>query len=114
LYEAVVQKVMGEIETQSEDSMSRKGLILSMLAQLKQICNHPSHYLHETEAYNPAEDNNRSGKLQRLHALLEEVLAEGDRLLLFSQFTEMAELLKKYIQEQFGVPILYLHGGVPA
>jgi SNF2 family DNA or RNA helicase len=114
LYEAVVQKAMGEIEVQAEDSMGRKGLILSMLTQLKQICNHPAQYLHETEAYNPAEDSSRSGKLQRLHALLEEVLAEGDRLLLFSQFTEMAALLKKYIQEQFGVPTLYLHGGIPA
>jgi SNF2 family DNA or RNA helicase len=114
LYEAVVKNVMGEIEIQAEDSMGRKGLILSMLTQLKQICNHPAHYLHETEAYNPTEDSNRSGKLQRLHDLLDEVLAEGDRLLLFSQFTEMAGLLKKYIQEQFGVPTLYLHGGLPA
>jgi SNF2 family DNA or RNA helicase len=114
LYEAVVQKVMGEIEIQDENSMNRRGLILSMLTQLKQICNHPAQYLHEEESYNPAEDSSRSGKLLRLHALLEEVLAEGDRLLLFSQFTEMAGLLKKYIQEQFGVPTLYLHGGVPA
>ncbi|MFZ0547393.1 MAG: DEAD/DEAH box helicase, partial [Candidatus Promineifilaceae bacterium] len=114
LYEAVVQNAMSEIESEAEGSMGRKGLILSMLTQLKQICNHPAQYLHETEAYNPAEDKNRSGKLQRLHDLLEEVLAEGDRLLLFSQFTEMAALLKKYIQEQFGVPTLYLHGGVPA
>jgi SNF2 family DNA or RNA helicase len=114
LYEAVVQKAMGEIEIQEGNSMSRRGLILSMLTQLKQICNHPSQYLHEDETYDPALDNGRSGKLERLHALLEEVLAEGDRLLLFSQFTEMAGLLKKYIQDQFGVPTLYLHGGIPA
>jgi SNF2 family DNA or RNA helicase len=114
LYEAVVQKAMDAIESQEEDSMSRRGQILSMLTQLKQICNHPAQYLHEEGSYNPADDKDRSGKLMRLHALLEEVLAEGDRLLLFSQFTEMAGLLKKYIQEQFGVPTLYLHGGVPA
>lgn len=114
LYEAVVQKAMGEIEIQEGNSMSRRGLILSMLTQLKQICNHPAQYLHEDETYDPALDNGRSGKLERLHALLEEVLAEGDRLLLFSQFTEMAGLLKKYIQDQFGVPTLYLHGGIPA
>jgi SNF2 family DNA or RNA helicase len=84
-----------------------------MLTQLKQVCNHPAQYLHETDAYNPFEDRERSGKLGRLHALLDEVLAEGDRLLIFSQFTEMAGLLKRYIQERFGVPTLYLHGGVP-
>jgi SNF2 family DNA or RNA helicase len=114
LYEAVVQKAMGEIEIQEGNSMSRRGLILSMLTQLKQICNHPAQYLHEDETYDPALDNGRSGKLERLQAQMEEVLAEGDRLLLFSQFTEMAGLLKKYIQDQFGVPTLYLHGGIPA
>jgi SNF2 family DNA or RNA helicase len=65
------------------------------------------------ETYNVGEDNGRSGKLDRLFDLLEEILAEGDRLLIFSQFTEMAGLLKGYIQERFGVPTLYLHGGVP-
>jgi len=84
------------------------------LMQLKQVCNHPAQYLHETETYHPTEDDGRSGKLRRLHALLEEILAQGDRLLIFSQFTEMAALLKEYIQERFGVAVLYLHGGVPA
>ena len=82
--------------------------------QLKQVCNHPVQYLHQGEGYNPFEDNNRSGKLTRFHALLDEVLSEGDRLLLFSQFTEMGALLKQYIQERFGTAALYLHGGLRA
>ncbi|UCG26542.1 MAG: DEAD/DEAH box helicase [Chloroflexota bacterium] len=114
LYEAVVRDALAVIDEQGEGDIARKGLVLSMLTQLKQVCNHPAQYLHETEAYNPSEDQERSGKLRRLHALLDEVLAEGDRLLIFSQFTEMAGLLKSYIQERFGVPALYLHGGVPA
>jgi SNF2 family DNA or RNA helicase len=114
LYEAVVQDALGAIEEQEEGGIARKGLVLSMLMQLKQVCNHPAHYLHETEAYDPSADDGRSGKVQRLEALLEEILAEGDRLLIFSQFTEMAGLLKEYIQARFGVPTLYLHGGVPA
>ncbi len=114
LYEAVVADALTEIEKQEEGGIARKGLVLSMLMQLKQLCNHPAQYLHETEAYDPLADNGRSGKLDRLTSLLEEILAEGDRLLIFSQFTEMTELLKKYIQQQFGVPTLYLHGGVPA
>jgi SNF2 family DNA or RNA helicase len=114
LYEAVVRDALEAIDEQEEDGIVRKGLVLSMLMQLKQVCNHPAQYLHETAAYNPFEDQERSGKLRRLHALLDEVLAEGDRLLIFSQFTEMAGLLKQYIQERFSVPTLYLHGGVPA
>ncbi|MCB8946222.1 MAG: DEAD/DEAH box helicase [Ardenticatenaceae bacterium] len=114
LYEAVVQDALAAIEEQEEGGMARKGLVLSMLMQLKQVCNHPAQYLHETEAYQPGEDNGRSGKLERLDALLDEVLAEGDRMLIFSQFTEMAGLLQEYIRNRFGVPTLYLHGGVPA
>jgi SNF2 family DNA or RNA helicase len=113
LYEAVVRDALAAIEEQEEGGMARKGLVLSMLMQLKQVCNHPAQYLHETEAYQAGEDHGRSGKLERLTDLLEEILAEGDRLLIFSQFTEMAGLLKGYIQEKFGVPALYLHGGVP-
>jgi len=111
LYEAVVQDALQAIEEQEDGGIARKGLVLSMLMQLKQVCNHPVQYLHQGETYNPFEDNNRSGKLQRFHAILEEVLAEGDRILLFSQFTEMGGLLKQYIQERFGVQTLFLHGG---
>jgi SNF2 family DNA or RNA helicase len=114
LYEAVVRDGLAAIDEQEGEGIARKGLVLSMLMQLKQVCNHPAQYLHETEAYQPGEDNGRSGKLQRLDALLDEILAEGDRMLIFSQFTEMAGLLQGYIQERFGVPTLYLHGGVPA
>jgi SNF2 family DNA or RNA helicase len=113
LYEAVVQDALQAIEEKEEGGMARKGMVLSMLMQLKQVCNHPVQYLHQAETYNPFADNNRSGKLQRFHAILEEILAEGDRLLLFSQFTEMGGLLKQYIQERFGVQALFLHGGVP-
>jgi len=112
LYEAVVQDALQAIEEQEEGGIARKGMVLSMLMQLKQVCNHPVQYLHQGETYNPFEDNNRSGKLRRFHAILDEVLAEGDRLLLFSQFTEMGGLLKQYIQERFGVSVLFLHGGV--
>lgn len=112
LYQAVVDDALANIEAQEGGGIARKGLVLSMLMQLKQICNHPVQYLHQGESYNPFQDNNRSGKLQRFHAILDEVLAEDDKLLLFTQFTEMGDLLKQYIQDRFGVPTLYLHGGV--
>ncbi len=114
LYEAVVRDGLAAVQEQEEGGMARKGLVLSLLMQLKQVCNHPAQYLHETEAYDPLADGGRSGKLTRLFELLEEALAEGDRLLVFSQFTEMAALLRTAIQQRLGAPTLYLHGGVPA
>ena len=91
LYEAVVQDALHAIEEQEEGGIARKGMVLSMLMQLKQVCNHPVQYLHQGETYNPFEDNNRSGKLRRFHAILDEVLAEGDRLLLFSSLRKWAD-----------------------
>jgi len=110
LYEAVVQDVMQEIE--SEEGVKRRGLVLSMLMQLKQICNHPVQYLHQT-GKNAAEVtlDNRSGKLERLGELLEEILADGDRVLIFSQFAEMGAMLAEYLPRAFHVPTQFLHGG---
>jgi SNF2 family DNA or RNA helicase len=45
LYEAAVQDSMHRIE--DEEGIQRRGLVLSMLMQLKQICNHPVQYLHQ-------------------------------------------------------------------
>jgi len=118
LYEAVVQDVMKQIE--EEDGIQRRGLVLSMLMQLKQICNHPVQYLHQTRKSKkgdatPLNDlTGRSGKLERLGELLEEVLSEGDRALIFTQFAEMGEMLANYLPGAFGAAAQFLHGGTSA
>ena len=116
LYEAVVQDAMGKIEQQDE-GIERRGLVLSMLMQLKQICNHPVQYLHQGEVDGSGEVDNlggRSGKLERLSELLEEILAVGDRALIFTQFAEMGNLLNSYLPRALGVATQFLHGGTPA
>jgi len=106
LYEAVVQDVMRRIE--EEEGMQRRGLVLSMLMQLKQICNHPVQFLHQP---GNAALEGRSGKLERLGELLEEILADGDRALIFTQFAEMGALLADYLPRTFGAATQFLHGG---
>jgi SNF2 family DNA or RNA helicase len=112
LYEAVVKDVMRKIE--EKEGIERRGLVLSMLMQLKQICNHPVQYLHQTgkNATDSALDG-RSGKLERLQELLEEVLAEGDRALIFTQFAEMGALLAAYLPKSTGASTQFLYGGTP-
>ena len=78
------------------------------MMRLKQICNHPAHFLKEN---GPLEG--RSGKTERLGEILEEVLAVDDRILIFTQFAEMGELLRRYVGERFGQEASFLHGGVP-
>lgn len=104
LYQAVVEEMMEKVE-QSED-MARRGAVLSGLMKLKQVCNHPAHLLQDGSSL-----ENRSGKLARLEEIFEEILAEGDRALCFTQFAEMGHMLKSHLQERFGREALFLHGG---
>ncbi len=114
LYEAVVQDALRKVA--ESEGIERRGLVLSMLMQLKQICNHPVQYLHqadeaETDVVGLAE---RSGKLARLTEMLEEITSVDDRVLIFTQFAEMGHLLRSYLPPTLGYATQFLHGGVPA
>ena len=107
LYEKVVSETL-KILDQSE-GIQRRGLVLGLLTKLKQICNHPAHYLKQEGPL-----VGRSSKLNRLTEMLEEVLAVGDSALVFTQFVEMGELLQRHIIETFKAETLFLHGRTPA
>jgi SNF2 family DNA or RNA helicase len=106
LYKAVVKDMLRKIEEGS--GIKRKGLVIAAFTRLKQVCNHPAHFLGDG-----SELQGRSGKLNRITEMLEEVLAEGHSALIFTQFTKMGDKLKEYLQNVFGQEILFLHGGVP-
>jgi len=106
LYAAVLKDV--EDELYDSEGIQRKGLILATLMKLKQVCNHPVQFLGDNSRI-----RDRSGKLARLCEMLEEVIEVGDRALVFSQFAEMGDILKRHLQESFGVEIPFLYGAVP-
>jgi SNF2 family DNA or RNA helicase len=106
LYQAVVDDMMARIE--NSDGIERRGLVLAAMTKLKQVCNHPVHLLQDRSSL-----DGRSGKLERLEETIEEVLAVGDRALIFTQYTEMAQLLRPHLQERFAREVLFLHGGTP-
>ncbi|BDA73299.1 putative helicase [Calothrix sp. PCC 7716] len=105
LYEAVVKDVEDKIE--NIEGIERKGLILATLMKLKQICNHPAQFLQDGSEFLPE----RSHKLSRLAEMVEEAIAEGESLLIFSQFTDICEALEKRIKHAFHCNTYYLHGG---
>ena len=113
LYEAVVQDLLKEVA--ESDGMARRGLVLTMLTRLKQVCNHPAQFLKQTpeKTVLGVRTNGRSGKLSRLEEMLEEMLSAGDRALVFTQFAEMGHLLSTYLPDALGCPVYYLHGGTP-
>ena len=111
LYRAVVKEAEAALD--GAEGIQRKGLVLSTLTRLKQVCNHPAHLLHDGSAVSGADGSDRSGKLARLTEMIAEVVASGERALLFTQFTEMGEIVRQHLQATFGREALFLHGGVP-
>jgi superfamily II DNA or RNA helicase len=103
LYAAVLKEI--EPALSAAEGIARKGLVLSALTRLKQVCNHPAHFLGDQSAL-----AGRSGKLERLVEMLEEMIAAGDRALIFTQFAEMGALIQRHLQEVFGREALFLHG----
>ncbi|MGZ5393877.1 MAG: DEAD/DEAH box helicase, partial [Mycobacterium sp.] len=106
LYQSIVDEMMEKIET--SDGIKRRGNVLAAMTKLKQVCNHPAQLLHDR-----SDVGTRSGKVIRLEEVLEEILAEGDRVLCFTQFTEFAAMLVPHLAARFGQDVAYLHGGTP-
>jgi SNF2 family DNA or RNA helicase len=113
IYQQLVEESLAQIEEST--GIQRRGLILTLLVKLKQICNHPAHFLKEDRI----NSSDRSGKLLRLEEMLEELLEEGDslreryadRALIFTQFSEWGKLLQAYLEKKFRREILFLYGG---
>jgi SNF2 family DNA or RNA helicase len=106
LYRAVVDEVQDDLA--SSEGIERKGLILATLSRLKQVCNHPAHFLGDN-----SELPGRSGKLARLTEMLDEAIAADDFALVFTQYAAMGVLLRRHIAESLGLESLFLHGGTP-
>jgi superfamily II DNA or RNA helicase len=103
LYGKAVDDLGNALE--ASDGIQRKGIVLAMLMRFKQICNHPSQWLHDNAW---AEED--SGKLARLRELAEVVASRQEKMLVFTQFREMTAPLATFLGGIFGRPGLVLHG----
>jgi SNF2 family DNA or RNA helicase len=106
LYQAVVEGMLSEVK--DAEGIARRGMILSALLRLKQICNHPDAFLDDGKL-----TQDRSGKIGLLFSLLEDVLAAGDAAILFTQFPTFGERLVGLIKKTFHEEVLFLHGKTP-
>ncbi|MEU3598023.1 DEAD/DEAH box helicase [Streptomyces sp. NPDC006798] len=110
LYEAVVREAMAAIG--EAEGISRRGLVMKLLTDLKQICNHPAQFLKEYAGPDPVRLAGRSGKLALLDELLDTIVAEDGAVLVFTQYVSMARLLTRHLAAR-GIPSRLLHGGTP-
>lgn len=110
LYQKTMNAAMAELEglsgNDSQTLFKRQGLVLQMILALKQICNHPTNFLK-----NKNYDATLSGKIQLLFELLDTILAASEKVLIFTQFREMGDLLQHFIAERFDEQAMFYHGG---
>ncbi len=106
LYKAIVDDLLEKAE--EAEGIGRRGLVLAGIAKLKQVCNHPAHFARDASVL-----AGRSGKLNRVEELLDEIMATGDKVLCFTQFAEWGELLVPHLARRYGREPLWLHGGTP-
>lgn len=106
LYQKLVENLTNTIET--KEGIERKGIVLSSLMKFKQICNHPDQYL-GAEGFDEA----ASGKFARLRQICETIHEKREQVLVFTQFREMVGPLAEFMEQVFGRPGLFIHGGVP-
>ena len=104
LYRKQVKELEEKIAT--ADGMQRRGLVLSAIMRLKQICNHPDQFLGQ-ETYDPEE----SGKFAMLREICGTIYEKRERVLVFTQYREITEYLARYLEQIFHAKGLILHGG---
>jgi SNF2 family DNA or RNA helicase len=107
VYLATLKKIQNDTkQLLQEDGFQRSRMkILAGITRMRQICCHPSLYLENYTA--------DSGKFTHFFDLLEELLPNGHRVLVFSQFTSMLALIKERLQEH-EISYHYLDGKTPA
>ncbi len=104
IYQNVVNEIMKQIETL--EGIERRGLVFKLIIALKQVCNHPVQYLKRGD-----KNFTLSGKAQRLIGLLDEMYEQREKVLIFTQFREMGDLLRQFISQVYHTQPLFLHGG---
>jgi non-specific serine/threonine protein kinase len=108
LYAETVQLLGEQLRQKERDDIQRRGIVLSFLLRLKQICNHPTQWLGYGEY--PIEE---SGKFIRLQEICAEIAAKQEKVLIFTQFREIIPHLAALLAKTFGREGLQLHGETP-
>ncbi|MDR3161695.1 MAG: DEAD/DEAH box helicase family protein [Spirochaetaceae bacterium] len=106
LYESIVAETLEKSE-KLEDPRDRRALVLGLLTSLKQVCDHPRVYDKESPPL-----SSLSGKTRLLLTLLQEILANREKVLIFSQYVETLACLEAIIREELAEAALVYHGGL--
>ena len=103
LYGSVISEMLEKIA--NSEGIQRKGLILSTITKLKQICNHPAQFLSDSDWH-----LNRSGKLEMISKLITKIISKNEHVLIFTQYVKMGKILQSYLEDTFNEDVLFLYG----
>lgn len=106
LYERVLNQSMQEVQS-AKAGINRRGAIFKLITSLKQVCNHPYHYLKHGDMSQSA-----SGKTEKLMSILTNILDNNEKVLIFTQYKEMGSILEKIIGNEFNMDPLFFHGSL--
>ena len=106
LYQEMVDSIMGEID--NSEGINRKGLIFKLINALKQICNHPSQFTKSKKQI--AIDD--SGKMEVLFNILENINENNEKVLIFTQYVEMGNIIKDLVEDKLRAEVMFLHGSL--
>ena len=105
LYEKTLNEMMEKIS--GFTGVNRRGNIFKLITALKQICNHPYQFLKSGET-----SKELSGKAEKCVSLVQSILDNNEKTLIFTQYKEMGDLLTKMLLEECGSEPSFFHGSL--
>lgn len=105
LYEKTLNEMMEKISGFS--GINRRGNIFKLITALKQICNHPHQFLKGGEM-----SKELSGKMEKCVALVQNIIDNDEKTLIFTQYKEMGDILTQILNDECGINPLFFHGSL--
>jgi len=106
LYEKVLENSFKEMQNKS--GIHRRGHIFKLITSLKQICNHPYHYVKSGKL-----SKELSGKTEKVFSIIEQIQEQNEKTIIFTQYKEMGDLLVKMLSNELQIEAPFFHGSVP-
>ena len=105
LYESTLNSIMGQIA--EAQGINRRGMIFKLITALKQICNHPFQYKKSGEMTKDV-----SGKCDKFISVLDGILQNKEKSVVFTQYKEMGKILVPIVQNELSTTPLFFHGSL--
>lgn len=105
LYEKTLNEMMEKIS--GITGINRRGNIFKLITALKQICNHPYQFLKAGEM-----SKELSGKMEKCVSLVQNIIDNEEKALIFTQYKEMGDILTKVLAEECNIEPSFFHGSL--